>query len=226
MGYEVRTRNLQPTLLNFLKSRKVEVVLDVGANVGQFGCELRAGGYKGRIISFEPIPAVFAQLERTAAADPLWSVHNSGLGERPGSVEINVSEYTQFSSIRGYAAAARGYPVGAIASVEQVRIDALDDFLECFEGRRSFLKIDTQGFEQQVLRGAARSLQILQGVQLEVPLIHLYADTWSASDAIAFLHAAGFVLAQVHHNNFHSSDPVSAVELDCVFRRVVDRIDR
>lgn len=225
IGYDLRRKDLQPSLLNFLRSRQVDVVLDVGANVGQFASELRAGGYSGRIVSFEPIPAVFAQLQLAASADPLWTVHNVGLGEQPGTAQINVSEYSQFSSIRGYAPSAQSYSVGAIASVQQVRIDTLDSFLPSFQAGRGFLKIDTQGFEQQVLRGAARSLQLLQGVQIEVPLVHLYADTWSAADAIAFMHSAGFVLAQVHHNNFHSADPVSAVELDCIFRRISHPID-
>src|SRR5687767_12447049 len=62
----------------------IDLVLDVGANTGQFAGELREQGFQGRIISFEPIPAVYRDLERNAAADPLWTAKNFALGNEDG----------------------------------------------------------------------------------------------------------------------------------------------
>jgi hypothetical protein len=60
VGYDLRQR--RPELIDFLESRQINLVLDVGANSGQFGVALRAGGYCGSIISFEPATKPFEQL--------------------------------------------------------------------------------------------------------------------------------------------------------------------
>lgn len=93
MGVSIsRKRNAPPDLMTFLDSRKVSVVLDVGANVGQFAQHLRARGYKGKIFSFEPIKDVYHQLEAAAAHDPDWTTFNFALGSREQNTEIHVSE--------------------------------------------------------------------------------------------------------------------------------------
>ena len=77
----------------------INVVLDVGANVGQYGTGLRNVGYTGRIVSFEPLSTEFKQLSAKATADGAWQSLNFALGDVDGSSEINVSsEYTQVSS--------------------------------------------------------------------------------------------------------------------------------
>jgi hypothetical protein len=94
-----------------------------------------------------------------------------------------------------------------------------------FEGKNVFLKIDTQGFEQRVLEGARRSLEHICGLLLELPIVHLYENTWTFREALAYLENAGFVLSQVQPTNYLTVDPVSIVELDCVFRRRDVNID-
>ncbi|MBY0511047.1 MAG: FkbM family methyltransferase [Rhodospirillaceae bacterium] len=96
-GYELsRTPHAQ----DFLSSRQVDLVLDVGANLGQYARGLRAQGYKGRIHSFEPIKAVHEKLAASAAGDAMWDVSNCAVGAAPGRADINVSDYTVYSSIR------------------------------------------------------------------------------------------------------------------------------
>src|SRR5437879_8728627 len=73
LGYDVSRRT--PGLVDFLQHRGVRTVVDVGANEGQFGLWLRARGYAGRIISFEPTSVAFQMLRIRAARDANWQVH-------------------------------------------------------------------------------------------------------------------------------------------------------
>jgi FkbM family methyltransferase len=220
-GFEL-SRVIGADLAQFLASRDVDVVLDVGANVGQFGSNLRADGYRGRIVSFEPIRSVFAQLQAEAKADPRWDTRNFALGAEVGTAEIRVSQHTVYSSILEQTElAAKFDPKAGTVSVEQISVRPLDDFFEAeFGDAKVFLKIDVQGFEPQVLRGAERSLKRILGVQLELPAVHLYRDTWDMEAAIAQMREYGFVVAQVRPVNYLANDPASIVEIDCIFRRV------
>ena len=212
--------------MEFLESRGIDVVFDVGANEGFFGEFLRQEGYRGLIVSFEPIHQIFPALEHRASRDGAWEVHRVGLGDAPGEAIINVSEATVFSSLLRHRDAALSFDTrSAPTRNETVIIDTLDSFAARFAERRCFLKIDTQGYERQVLQGAKATLPRLLGVQMELPLVHLYSGVWGLSDAVAFMAGCGFVVAQFHPVNYHHLDAVSWVEADCVFRRADPRID-
>jgi FkbM family methyltransferase len=217
-GYEIRRRH--PDLVQFLRSRSVNLVLDVGANEGQFGQELRSRGYTGRIISFEPVADVFKRLEQNCSADNNWDCRNMALGDSIGTIEINVSKNTAMSSIIDQTDIGRNsiYDTDVIR-VDKVQVTTLDAISSEFAGDCVFLKIDTQGFEQNVLRGGKHSLPVLLGVQLELPLIHLYQGTWKFDEALRFMRDAGFTLSQMRPVTYYSEDPVSLLEVDCVFRR-------
>jgi len=104
--------------------------------------------------------------------------------------------------------------------VDKVRIDDL------FKGRRfDFVKIDTQGYEKQVLEGGRRVMSMLKGVLMELPIIHLYQGTWHLHEAIDFMRQSGFIPAQIYPVNYHVSDPQSLLEVDCLFRQRDKRLD-
>jgi hypothetical protein len=107
--------------------------------------------------------------------------------------------------------------MATIQQVETIDIQRLDDAFPDLPDN-AFLKIDTQGYEKQVLMGAAKSLRRLKGVLLELPIVQLYQDNWSLPDALTFMHQAGFVPAQIHPVTYHPNDAMSLVEIDCVFR--------
>ena len=90
----------EPGLSDFLDTRRVDLVIDVGANAGQFARDLRSLGYRGRIHSFEPLPTAFAELQSVAASDPLWEMSNVGVGRKAGKLEINIAKNSVFSSFR------------------------------------------------------------------------------------------------------------------------------
>jgi hypothetical protein len=89
----------------------------------------------------------------------------------------------------------------------------------------TLLKIDTQGYERQVLEGARNVLPMMTAVLLELPIVHLYEETWRFYEALEFMATAGFIPAQIHPVNYHSLDEVSLVEVDCLFRRRDARLD-
>ena len=104
LGYDLiprtKARPLQAQLVAVLERFEVGVVLDVGANAGQYGSVLREWGYAGRIVSFEPQAEAHRLLTKRAAADPTWRVAPPmALGDRDGEVEIEVSAESDMSSI-------------------------------------------------------------------------------------------------------------------------------
>lgn len=161
-----------------LERSAIELVLDVGANIGQYAKWLRSIGYRSRIVSFEPLQVAYGALERASAGDPLWTVMpRCALGAEDMSVRINVSENSQSSSIRAMLPAhLQAAPESRYVGYEEVRMHTLDGIASgLLEGAgQVLLKIDTQGYEDQVLAGARQLLARVRAVQLELSLAPLY----------------------------------------------------
>ncbi|MFZ0337892.1 MAG: FkbM family methyltransferase [Terracidiphilus sp.] len=205
-------------LIDFIEDRGIDLVIDVGANIGQFGESLRAGGYRGRIVSFEPIAAAFQTLARKAAADGNWKAHHCGLGAAPGTATLHVSGLSECSSILDLNNTASLHDSRiATDHTQEIQIQALDQVAASLTGKM-LLKIDTQGYEQQVISGGAETIQRVLGILMELPVIHVYAGEWRFHEAIEYMSGLGFVPAQIQPVGFHGKDNVSAVEFDCLFR--------
>jgi FkbM family methyltransferase len=184
--------------VKLLRSEGIEMVLDVGANAGQYAGRLRAAGYSGGIVSFEPLAQAFAALERAAAADPGWEARRLALSDTDGEAEIHVSANSWSSSLldmdeRHLASA----PESAYVGTERVTTARLDSIWDEVLGQdaRPFLKLDVQGFEMRVLRGATGHLDHLAGVQAELSLVHLYEGDSLWRDLVDHLEAYDFELA-------------------------------
>ena len=102
---------------------------------------------------------------------------------------------------------------------ETVQIRRLDEILRDDGAKRIFLKADVQGFEKQVLEGAAGILDRVYAIYLELPIGHLYEGSWTFAEAIRYLDDLGFTQAQFRSVNSMPNDRASAVEFDCLFRR-------
>jgi FkbM family methyltransferase len=205
-------------LIDFIRDREIDTVIDVGANVGQFGDSLREGGFKGKIVSFEPIEAVFQVLKSKAATDGNWEAHHCALGAAPGEAAIHVSELSVCSSILELNSNATLHDTRiAVERAETVTVRTLDEVAARITGR-TLLKIDTQGYEKQVLEGARDVIPRVLGILMELPVIHVYEGEWQFHEAVRFMSGLGFVLAQIQPVGYHGVDKVSAVEFDCLFR--------
>jgi FkbM family methyltransferase len=192
-----KARPHEAQIVHIVNRFRVGCVLDVGANVGQYGAMLRAWGYRGRIVSFEPLAAAHAALARRAAGDARWQVApRTAIGDREGEVEIEVSAESDMSSIRPQSALLREIsPSSRITGRERVPLARLEvaaaPFLQPDE--RLFLKSDTQGFEAEVLAGARGLLPRLAGLQLELSLVRCYEGETDWRAMIDRLAALGFV---------------------------------
>ncbi|MEH3103693.1 MAG: FkbM family methyltransferase [Sphingomonas phyllosphaerae] len=209
------------TFKNFIATRPIDLVVDVGGNLGQFAGQVRECGYAGRIHSFEPVSNVFAALEQRAARDPNWQVSRAALGAAPGEVQINLYDNHTLNSLHAldHGVAQRLAVDPRVIGTETVPIATLDDMLADDPARSIFLKIDTQGHERAVLDGASATLARATALLLELPVVALYEGLWSFSEALAHIDALGFVPAQFRTVNTMVDDPASAVEFDCLFRR-------
>ncbi|MGH2956304.1 MAG: FkbM family methyltransferase [Solirubrobacterales bacterium] len=176
----------------------VDVLFDVGANVGQYATDVRKWGYEGQIVSLEPQAAAFHELEAAAQNDPQWTVRRMGLGDTAGQAEMNISPASPHSSLLSmgprYLELA---PELAYVGTETVRIETLDsvsaEFLK--PSTRAALKLDVQGFEMNVLRGAPELLHRAVSIEAELLFSELYEGQAAAKELIDMFYDAGLRLA-------------------------------
>lgn len=179
-GFYFRFKLISPSVSEFmrisylLQHYGVTKVIDVGANTGQFAESLIDFGYKGKIVSFEPVSSAYKGLKKRANRYRDWIVaERCAIGNYVGNVVINVSDVTVFSSIKnikqGFVASES---TATVLTTEQVPIMTLDSLLGKYYDQNDviFLKVDTQGFEKEVLEGASNLLKWVKGVTLEVPI--------------------------------------------------------
>nr|WP_255705758.1 MULTISPECIES: FkbM family methyltransferase [unclassified Ectothiorhodospira] len=200
----------------------VDLIFDVGANAGQYALEMRSIGYKGKIVSFEPLTDAHSRLLGNASKDRLWDVHErTAIGDKEGKVEINSSQNSVSSSIlhmlesHKEAASTSGY-IGK----ETVDLNTLDSIGRKYikPNSRYYIKIDTQGFESQVLDGAKDILRDAVGVQLELSLAPLYEGQTLWRDLIDRLEREGFTLWALQQG-FTNKENGRTLQTDGIFFR-------
>jgi FkbM family methyltransferase len=203
LGWEVqrfRNSNCEARVLgDILRFTGADVVLDVGANVGQFGDQLLSLGYGGSLVSFEAIPGVHEQLlEHARQRSASWRVAPcAALGSRRGSIDINISENVFSSSVLPMDAThLTSAPQSKYVDRQTVPIERLDELARTLvpPAGRVFIKIDTQGYELEVLKGATELLLQTLGMQIELSLVQLYEGAPTFIEMIEYLKSLGFSL--------------------------------
>jgi FkbM family methyltransferase len=176
----------------------IDTILDVGANSGQYAQQLRALGYRGRIISFEPLSAAFVELRRNQAKHPQgWEISNVAVGDRTGRAVLNISANSYSSSLLPMlSTCVDSAPNARFVAQEEVTLETLNSIIESRIDRaaRLFVKSDTQGYESAVLAGAGESLDRILGFQVEMSLVPLYEGEMLFLDMIHYLGERGFTL--------------------------------
>jgi FkbM family methyltransferase len=176
-----------------MRYNQIDVVLDVGANTGQYAMQLRAGGYRGRIVSFEPLSSAFAFLSQHVANDAAWSAHNVALGADSNESVIHVSRNSYSSSILPMLDChRRSAPDSVYIGEERIKVTTLDEITRLTDTDRAMLKIDTQGYEHLVVAGAKRTLNRILLIECELSLVPLYSGQYLLGEMIALFSASGF----------------------------------
>ncbi len=205
-----------------LQEQKIDLVLDVGANEGQFGTFLRHHvGYAGDIVSYEPLTSAFGILTKRADGDERWKPINLALGAEPGNAAIHIAGNSQSSSLLGMLDQHReSAPSAVYVGTETIRVSTLD-----LEGpalgianHNVYLKIDTQGFERSVLDGAAASLAHIGTIELEMSFVPLYEGQTLFAELNQHLRSLGYVMISIEPM---FCDPKSGeiLQADVVFKR-------
>lgn len=178
-----------------MEAREVDLILDVGANVGQFAEKAFEAGYRNRIVSYEPLSRPHGILVDKCRENPNWSVERLCIGDSPGEVELMISHNEIASSILDFTPRLSGYqPEFEYVGSEMVEIRTLDVAAQdvVAAAQNPFLKIDVQGFEEQVLQGAEETLVRCVGLQIELSFVELYQGQMLFSEMIQGLEEKGF----------------------------------
>ena len=222
-GYEMIKRNKHPTLnshlINLIHLHEIDLVLDVGANSGQFATTLRSEGYKGDIHSFEPVSKTFESLRAACSGDHRWFAHNIAMGDACDKKTVNVTEASDFSSfLKPNDFGKETFGRIKVLYEEVVEVSTVENFLTTqvinVDKRRILLKIDTQGYDLEVFKGAIKVMERIVCVLSEISLIPIYSNM---PHYLAFLKKSeeyGFVVTGFYP--ISRKDNLSVMEMDCV----------
>jgi FkbM family methyltransferase len=193
---EHKLREPMAQLVAAMKRQGVDAVIDVGANIGQYAGILRATGWSGPIVSFEPLPSAHAELAARAACDPGWTVPPTlALADRGGTATIERSAESDMSSLLPQGELLRRLsPSSAVIAAHEVPVQRLDHVAAVAGSswRRMFVKVDVQGAESAVLAGIGNLWPRVQGLQLELPLVPLYEGERPWRETLDEVCARGF----------------------------------
>jgi FkbM family methyltransferase len=179
---------------------QIDLVIDVGANVGQFGEEIRNGGYVEDIYSFEPLEDAFAKLKAATTNDNRWKLRNCALGAERGRSIIHVAGNSYSSSLLNMLPShEEAAPHSRYVGEQEIIVETLDHLLPGIapSDKSIWLKIDTQGFEHQVIAGAVESLCRIGTVQMEVSLTPLYEGALGVEAMISLMGSHGYGIVDV-----------------------------
>lgn len=161
-----------------LEKFRINTVIDCGANVGQFGLDLRRGGFEGLIVSFEPVQENFRNLSITLQKKQPWKAFHLGLGATESELSINVSGNAGLSSsiLEMNPLHLDNFPDSVTIAKQKISVSTVDEQLKILGllPENVMLKIDVQGYESEVLRGAVNSLSRIPICYLEVSISPLY----------------------------------------------------
>ena len=200
---------------------KIDTLLDIGANAGQYASNMRELGYVKKIISFEPLASAFGQLKRKSKHDNNWILNNYALGDEDGKTIINVSGNSVSSSILNILPMhVQSAPDSKYLAKDDIQIKKLDSIFDLFynEGDSVMMKIDTQGYEKNVLDGANESLKKIKIIQLEMSVVPLYENEMLINDMINYLDNLGFQLFSLE-NGFSNATTGQLLQVDGIFVR-------
>jgi FkbM family methyltransferase len=221
-GYEIfnvkKHASLNSHLSNLINFYDIDVIIDVGANEGQFAKRMRQNGFKGRIFSFEPVQETFERLKLAAKNDDKWSIHKLALGDKKETAFINVSVSSDLSSIlKPNDFGALKYPKIESSYQEEIEVDLLDNFVNSnfLSSNKILLKMDTQGYDLNVFRGGLNIMGSVRCILSEISLIPIYDGMPSYKESLAEYEKHNFLISGFYPVSRNKSN-MAIIEMDCV----------
>jgi len=197
----------------------IDTLFDIGANKGQYALNMRELGYCNKIISFEPLKEAFKELKNAAVKDEKWIVNNYALGSENSTSVINVAGNSYSSSILTMLPKhIESAPESRFVGQEEIEIKKLDSIFSLFCDNKNsvMIKIDTQGYEKNVIDGALESLKTIRIIQLEMSIIPLYEKEMLFDEMIKYLDNKGFSLFSLE-NGFSDLTTGQLLQVDGIF---------
>jgi FkbM family methyltransferase len=206
----------------FLEQQEYATVLDAGANKGQFSLIARFHSPGAQIIAFEPLDDQADVFAKVFTKDPAVTLHRYALGSATGETEINVSSSPDSSSLLPISELqTQHFPGTGLATTKTIRVKRLDDCVAPEElDSNTLLKIDVQGFELELLKGATAALERIGAVYVECSFIELYEGQALAFEVIAYLQQHGFVLRGIYNPQYDAAGVT--IQADLAFSRAAE----
>lgn len=227
-GYQAIRKSRHPSLESHLEilfqHYRIDLVIDVGANTGQFGQSLRDFGYRNDIVSFEPNPEAYRDLLVKSGKEDRWAAYNLALGAEDGERDLIFAKNSLLSSFHPPSSFSKNSfgEQTDIVRTSPVTVATLDSFLMeqsiSLEGRRVMLKLDTQGHDMEVCKGAVRSLPAIALLQSELSFKALYDGIPTYMEALRAYTAYGFEPTGLYPVG-RDPNTMGIIEADCVFAR-------
>jgi FkbM family methyltransferase len=196
-GFDFHRFRPKANQMLWLKDAGIKTVLDIGANTGQFAAEIRETLPEAFIYSFEPLKDCYETLADAMKNDMKFKAFNIALGDSNEEVEMNRSSYSASSSILKMAQVHKDlYPHTKGESKEKISVRKLDDMKEIRGAtldKEILVKIDTQGFEDKVIRGGTAFLKDVKYMIVETGFIAFYEDQPLFADIYKLLTSQGFI---------------------------------
>jgi FkbM family methyltransferase len=225
LGVDLKRYNVQTSeaakMQRLLAYHNIDLVFDVGANIGQYAKLLRELGYSGRIVSFEPLSSAYSQLKAVSKKDPLWEIApQTAIGNQEGEIVINIAGNSYSSSaLPMLDAHLESAPESAYSGSETVKLSRLDTLAKDYiksETKSIFLKIDVQGLEKQVIEGATAILPLVKGIKLELSLVPLYEGQVLFKEMIDIIEKLGYELYGIEPG-FTAEKTGRVLQMDGIF---------
>ncbi|GAB3174232.1 FkbM family methyltransferase [Telluribacter humicola] len=225
VGYDINrypSINLKRRLF-LLQDNKINTIIDVGANIGQYATECYRIGFEGRIVSFEPLEDAYQKLEEKASKIKNWETIKSALGDKDEDAFINVSQLQVSSSIlqMNNTYITNSYSNANYIKKEQIKVKKLDTIFSDYfdpENENILLKIDAQGYEDKIIEGAKKSMNSIKGIQIEMSLVELYQGETLIVPMINKLHRLGYELKSFEPG-FYNPTTTELYQIDGLFFR-------
>ena len=199
----------------------IELVIDGGANVGQYAGRLREYGYRGQILSIEPGGEAFRSLQAASSKDASWKTVCTALGAEDGEAVLRVMHDSVSSSLMAPRPKMQAICGPKSASEERVPVRTLRGILEEAGAKEmnTLLKLDVQGSEQDALIGAGERLGDCNFLELELAFEPLFEGQTPALELLHWLEDKGFRSVAWTPNTL---DPNTGfgIEFDVILARV------